>query len=419
MVKSTLVKQIGQVETEEAGEALRAFLRDVVRDTIAGVMAEEVVALCGPKHAQGQHSSAKFVRGGSAVGWCVVDGKKERIVRPRVRERSGDTTREKVLHSYAAAKDADEVRRQILLCYSNGVSTRSMSKVLPDAPGTSRSEISRQWQTHGAQAFEKLRARDLAATPYPILLLDGIVLSDDCHAVAALGITADGRKEFLDFEIGASESFEVCSCLLARLVQRGFAPPENTRLLALLDGSEALRKGVLKYWSDAAIQRCLVHKERNIRSYLSRRHHAELSRLFTRLRKAQGHEAAMDAYGELDRFLASKNDAARNSLHEAGEELLTLHRLNVPATLNVNLLSTNAIENSFRNVRARTGRVTRWRAETKQASHWLAWALLEAERGFRRISGYRSLPALIAALSRPLSASPVSPEHDIGTDETP
>jgi len=162
MVKSTLVEQTGQVETGEAGEALRAYLRDVVRDTIAGVMAEEVVALCGPRHVQGQHANATFVRGGSAVGWCVVDGKKERIVHPRVRERAGDATREKVLHSYAAAKDADEVRRQILLCYSNGVSTRSMSDVLPGAPGTSRSEISRQWQVHGTQALEKLRLGGVA-----------------------------------------------------------------------------------------------------------------------------------------------------------------------------------------------------------------------------------------------------------------
>jgi hypothetical protein len=74
--------------------------------------------------------------------------------------------------------------------------------------------------------------------------------------------------------------------------------------------------------------------------------------------------------------------------------------LDVPNTLHRNLLSTNAIENSFRNTRNKLGRVTRFRAETDQATRWLSFALLEVEKGFRRISGYKDLPELIAALKR-------------------
>jgi hypothetical protein len=92
----------------------------------------------------------------------------------------------------------------------------------------------------------------------------------------------------------------------------------------------------------------------------------------------------------LEQFLAGKNAAALESLREAGESLITLHKLNVPATLHVNLLSTNAIENPFLNVRRKIRRVTRWRAETDQASRWLAYGLLEAERGFRQFGSRRS-----------------------------
>ena len=148
----------------------------------------------------------------------------------------------------------------------------------------------------------------------------------------------------------------------------------------------------------SVVQRCLVHKERNVRSKLSKKHWGELARLFKRLRSVQGREAALEVVGELKRFLNGKNAEALKSLEEAGEDLIALQSLNVPSTLHRSLLSTNAIENSFRNTRDKLGRVTRFRAETDQATRWLSFALLEAEKGFRRISGYDDMPDLVAAL---------------------
>ncbi len=148
------------------------------------------------------------------------------------------------------------------------------------------------------------------------------------------------------------------------------------------------------------IQRCLVHKERNIRAKLSKRHWGELARLFKRLREVQGESAAKEVVDELNQFLKPINAEAFKSLHEAGEDLIALHCLEVPSTLHRNLLSTNAIENSFRNTRRKLGRVTRFRAETDQATRWLAFALTEVEKGYRRISGHKDLPVMIAALAR-------------------
>ena len=128
-----------------------------------------------------------------------------------------------------------------------------------------------------------------------------------------------------------------------------------------------------------------------------------MSRLFTRLRKVQGYAAAEEVFGELKSFLEPINAEAFKSLQEAGEDLLALHRLDVPNTLHRSLLSTNAIENSFLNTRRKLGRVTRFRAETDQASRWLSYALLEAEKGFRKITGHQSLSSLTAALKRPVA----------------
>ena len=106
---------------------------------------------------------------------------------------------------------------------------------------------------------------------------------------------------------------------------------------------------------------------------------------------------------ELEQFLKERNQAALESLRGAGDELLALHRLEVPATLHVSLLSTNLIEGPFRNMRRKLERVSRWRAETDQASRWLAYGLLEAERGFRRLRHAEDLGALRLALQALLS----------------
>ena len=190
---------------------------------------------------------------------------------------------------------------------------------------------------------------------------------------------------------------------MSRLVARNFAPAR--RLLSVLDGSAALKKAVLKFFPDASIQRCLVHKERNIRAKLSKRDWGELARLFKRLREVEGEEAAREVLRDLEDFLGERNAEALSSLREAGDELIALHILGVPSTLHKNLLSTNLIENSFRNTRRKLGRVTRFRAETDQASRWLAYALLEVEKGFNRLSGWRDLPALARALERPPATS--------------
>lgn len=230
-------------------------------------------------------------------------------------------------------------------------------------------------------------------------MLDGIRLSKDQTAVVALGIDIEGRKHVLDFSLGSSESLEIARELMGRIVKRQFTC--DHRLYVVLDGSDALRGAVKEFFSDAIVQRCLVHKERNIKGKLSKRHWGEVSRLFSRLRSVQGIDAAEEVFDDLRAFLEPINAEAYRSLHEAGDDLLALHRLNVPSTLHRSLLSTNAIENSFLNTRRKLGRVTRFRAETDQASRWLSYALQEAEKGYRCISGHASLPSLIAALQRP------------------
>lgn len=373
-------------------------LRESLRAAAEQMLEEEVNALCGASHRPA--ADAQYRRAGSERGVCQVEGRREAIIRPRVRKQVGDgTEREHVLASYAAMRDPTNNAAAVVSALGAGMSTRSQEWANEGA--VSKSAASRHWIEATAAKIAELRERDLRTTPFFGLMLDGVVLGRGAVVVVALGLACTGEKVILDFEVGSSENATVCTTLVGRLQSRGFGPVAGYRLFAVLDGAAALEAAVLAVWPQACLQRCLVHKERNLRCYLRKGDHAEAARLWERLRFAQGEEAGREALAALRTFLRPLNAAATASLNEAGDALIAVHLLNIPATLNPSLLSTNAIENVMSNYRRQTAKVTRWRLETNQVSRWTATALLHVEAGFNRIRGHADLPALLAALKLP------------------
>ena len=383
---------------------LRDYLRGAVRGAIYGLLQEELTELCGPLHRP--EASSRYYRAGSAPSHFFVEGRREDLLRPRVRVRTGGTSAEVELQSWKAARDPaqwEETTMRAVLC---GVSSRDVECLDPnELKGRSKSAVSRLWQRKAAELVEEVQQSDLSGFDLLVLMIDAVVLAKGLVATVALGIDPKGNKKILGYRVGGSENQEVCSDLLGSLSRRGLKKPAQRRLLALLDGSQALRAAVLAHYGDALIQRCLVHKQRNLRGYLSARHWGELSRLFGRLRRAQGSEQAQGAAAAIRDFLKDKNTQARESFEEAGEDLLCLFHLEVPNTLNRSLLSTNCIENVFKNLRRHLGRVCRWREHTNQADRWMASGLQLAQIGFRSIVGCKQLPALIKALEKPLAQS--------------
>jgi transposase-like protein len=374
-------------------------LRDSLRTVAQQMLKDEVVRLCGTSHYPA--SGAIYRRAGSERGSCHSDGDRETIVRPRVRRRGADGKEtEHKLASYQAMRDPANNAAAVVKSMRAGMSTRSQAWAREGV--MSKSAASRHLIEATAAKIGELRERDLRGTEFFGLMLDGVALASDAVVVVALGLAFDGRKVVLDFEPGASENTAVSKALIRRLQSRGFGPRPGQRLLAILDGSAPLETAVVAAWPETIIQRCLVHKERNLFGYLRHGDHAESSRLWKRLRQAQGEEAGREALAELKNFVSARNAAGLASIDEAGEQLIALHKLEVPATLNVTLLSTNAIENVMLNYRRQTGKVTRWQPETDQISRWTATALLRVEEGFRRIKGHADLPKLIAALRLPL-----------------
>jgi putative transposase len=272
MTDCNIFETLGQVSSREAASVFRDFLRGSVRQMICEVMASEVTELCGPKH---RPNDSGYVRAGSSPGRVLVDGQREEVVRPRIRQEDANGVQQEVnLGTYQAAGDPEQLTASIIQALASGVSTREIKNVKPDSPGVSKSNVSRHWQQVGHKFVDEFRGRDLSSQNWVAMMLDGIRLSKDQLAVVALGITDEGLKIVLDFELGSSESAEVSKDLVRRLNKRGFAC--KRRLFVVLDGSDALRSAVKEFFPDSVVQRCLVHKERNIRSKLSSLHCAPL-----------------------------------------------------------------------------------------------------------------------------------------------
>jgi transposase-like protein len=391
------IESILQAEAGVAGALFRELIQHAVRTTFAELVESELIGLCGPRY--NPTDGGDFYRAGSAMSSVYFDGKKHPVRRPRVREHLENGSREVSLKILEAAKDSREWEDLMMRGVLCGVSCRDQKTLHPDQfNGMSHASISQLWIRRASELVAEVNEADLSDMPLLGLWVDGTVLAEGVHAIIALGLSTDGRKRVLGFAIGGSENKEVCTDLMKDLVHRGLKPACK-RPLAVLDGSAALKAAVLAVWPTAVIQRCLVHKERNLYAYLAKKYHPKLKRFFARLRKAQGGEAADEIIEELENWLGGINAQALASLKEAGEELTAFHHLGAPSTLNRSFLSTNHIENLMLNLKRHLGRVKRWRQETDMVNRWVASGLSIATRGFRRIQNHGSLPALVDALN--------------------
>lgn len=389
--EQTILQALAQANDEQATEIFHGCMRDLVRVGLMKAMAAEVEMFCGPKYHP--HEDCEFRRAGSESGHAFVNGGKERIRRPRVRSVDGD---EVTLETYRLASDRAGLFDSVVEAVAAGMPVRGVEKCHGGA--VKRTQASEMWVEKSRAELERLRERSLVAEDWLALWIDGVHLGNEHCVIAAIGLHADGTKEVLDFELGASESAEVCRLLLERISLRGFAPPPGQRLLVIRDGAKALEKALSRFWPDAVQQECLVHAERVVLAKLPHRAKEEAVRLFERLRNSQGKSAGEEAFEDLLAHVALHNDAAASSLRERREGLLAVHRLEVSAELNPVLLSTNVIENVFRNWRSTTHHVKRWRKNGEMISRWAAAGLLKAEEGFRRVRAFQKLPQLAGAL---------------------
>ncbi len=376
-----------QAEVERlAGETGLKILRAILED--------EVTQRVGPPHHPDPAGGS--VRWGRQPGYVVFGGQKVPLARPRVRTRTGE---EVELENYGRLQQDGRLQRAVAERMVCGLSTRKYRRAVEsvlDGYGIRKSSVSRHFVRATANQLRELCERRLEKLNLVALLIDGIEFTGQT-LIVALGVEESGVKHVLGLWQGATENATVCKALLEDLVVRGVNP--ERRYLFVLDGSKALRAAVEKvFGSHSEVQRCQIHKRRNVRDHLPEHCRADYDRQLRNAYAMTSYTDAKQALQRLWRQLCEVNPSAARSLEEGMEETLTLHRLEVGPLLRRSLSSTNLIESCLSTVRHVARNVKRWQAGDHVA-RWTATGLLEAEKKFRKLKGYREVEGLARKLN--------------------
>ena len=365
------------------------------------LMQEEVREVVGERSQRQAERTAN--RWGSERGYCVVMGQKVPIERPRVRTTDDQEVR---LGSYEMFHRGEPLTETVWSKLMLGLSTRKYGQAVrefSEAYGLEKSAISEHFIEASREKLKAMMERRLDKTRLCALLIDATPFEGQ-QMVAALGIDDYGRKTILGVRQGATENATVVGELLADLVERGldFTAPR----LYILDGGKALSAAVKKHAGEsAAIQRCQVHKRRNVLDHLTDEQKPGITKKLNAAYALEDYGAAKQALNVLHRELMDLNPSAARSLGEGMEETLTVHRLHVPIQLRKTMASTNVIESAFSIVERVCRNVKRWHGGD-QRERWVGSGLLVAEKQFRRITGYKQIPALIRELEAMTPAKP-------------
>jgi putative transposase len=357
------------------------------------LMQEEVRELVGERSQR--QAERKANRWGSERGYCVVMGQKVPIQRPRVRTTDDKEVR---LGSYEMFHRGEPLTETVWEKLMLGLSTRKYGEAVrqfTDAYGLEKSTVSERFIEASRTKLKDMMERRLDKKRICALLIDATPFAGQ-QMVAALGIGEDGRKTILGIRQGATENATVVGELLSDLLERGLDFTESR--LYVLDGGKALTCAVKRHAGESApIQRCQVHKRRNVLDHLTDEQKPAVAKKLNAAYALEGYEAAKQALNLLHRELLDLNPSAARSLGEGMEETLTVHRLHLPMQLRKTLASTNVIESAFSIVEQVCKNVKRWHG-SDQRERWVGSGLLVAEKQFRRVQGHKQIPALIKEL---------------------
>ena len=366
---------------------------------IEQMLCEDAQQLAGPRHSRGERVGHRW---GATKGKLGFHGGKVVVGRPRVRSEG----QEVALPTWKAAQAEDWLGRWAMNLMLINVSTRKLKRAvrLPegDLPavmgdGTSKSAASRRFVALSAERMAEWMASDLSKLDLLVIQIDGLHVGNDLVLVAALGIDSEGHKHPLGLIEGATENATVVQALIDNLIERGVDP--TICRLFIVDGAKALTKVIRStFGRHTPIQRCQVHKARNVVDRLPKRLHASARKALRQAWQFDDADKAERLLRNLARRLEQEAPGVAASILEGLDEILTVNRLGLPAQLRRSLACTNSIENVMGTVRRVCRNVKRWR-NAAMALRWTAAGMLEAAKGFRRLKAHKQLPILRAALA--------------------
>jgi transposase-like protein len=385
---------------EEVSASFDRFCLAAGIEALGAMMEKDTEEACGPRHARGEGRRA--YRWGRTRGKIGFHGGKLEIERPRVRDFDG---RELVLPNWERAAAEDWLGQWAMNLMLINVSTRKIRRAVrlpegdvpaPAGAGVSKSAASRHFVALSAARMREWLATDLSALDILVVQIDGIHITEHLVLVAAVGVDGEGAKHPLALAEGATENAAVVQALIDDLIERGLDPAAPR--LFIIDGSKALSKAIRRsFGRHTPIQRCQIHKARNIMERLPKSLHASVRRALRQAWELSDADKAEKLLRNLAHRLERDAPGVSGSLLEGLDEILIVTRLGLPTELRRSLACTNIIENVMGTVRRVSRNVKHWNSAS-MALRWTAAALHEAKKGFRRLKAYKQLHALRAAL---------------------
>jgi transposase-like protein len=366
---------------------------DVYMKEMGRMMAETIMYIereekAGPDY---QPFSPDIQKWASQPGSVYIGDQKITVQHPRLRGPEGEIA----IKSYEKLKERERFSEELLNKILRGISCRKYAETVVEAAGAfgvSASSVSRHIVEATAKQLREFKERSLSEYRPFAIFLDTIHRGGEAFIIG-LGIDTAGIKRVLGFWQGATENHEICKELFGDMEQRGLELAEN--IIWVTDGGKGIIKALHDRFGKKLIhQRCTIHKDRNIQRHLAKKYRKAAHRQFRTALEQNGYEDARQMLLDMEKWLRSINESAADSLMEAIDEILTVHKLKVPGLLRKTLHSTNPIESMFSIVRDAEGNIKRHR-NSRMMQRWLASVLLYSEKRFRRIKGYASIPEVI------------------------
>ena len=387
------IRSFGQMEAlmgpDPLTEALRGKIREMILALTEAELKEVLVARPYERSAerQGYRHGRKLRSITTGLGAAVIELPRARLIE----DGQEKEWQSRLIRRYE--RRAPSVDCALLGAYLAGANGRrirgALSPLLRGAP-LSKSAISRiVGRLQGL--FSSWRERSLKAFPLTVLYLDAIALRVriankvlSAPVLVALGVGQGGQKEVLDLELLMSESTSCWNGFVEGLISRGLGRPR----LVVIDGNKGLRAAVEESWPKVAVQRCTVHKLRNLERYVPRHALEEMRSDYHRIIRADSLDEGRKAYREFILKWKKLAPKVAASLEEGGQELLTFYSF--PKNQWKSLRTTNVIERLNGEFRRRVK--TQGSLPDAQAAERLLFGLLvSGQIHMRRIDGWREL----------------------------
>lgn len=331
---------------------------------------------------------------GHQDGIVHLKERKLRVRKPRLRHK---TEGEVEIPACEAMRTRPRLADRMMQIVIDGVSTRRYKDVIPqmaESVGINKSAVSRANIEAGEKLLKELAERRFDHLEILIIYIDAICLGD-YHILGAIGVDSTGSKHVLGLREGSSENSVVATELLNDLVARGVKPDRHR--LFVIDGAKALRNAIdAVYGSKNPVQRCRIHKLRNVIGHLPKDQHRNARSTLYAAWKLEPHEGKQQIE-QLAKWYEQKHPSASASLREGLDELFTINAMNLPSKLMRCVSTTNVIESANWGTRQRVGRVRNWQSGA-MALRWSSCAFEAASRQFRKVMGHQQLWMLKAHL---------------------